>query len=138
MSQYSVYCAICPVEAIFREDSGSIDSKDTPTMLDIVKLSEELRAKLQHETDVLMSDRLMTKEVLEARAKELAHKRDDELRRVDQWASQQKALISEIFTALLAEIEADRLRNETNLARMKGEVPAPAKVRTERHLKAAE
>ena len=108
-------------------------------MLDIVKLSEELRAKLQHETDVLMSDRLMTKEVLEARAKELAHKREDELRRVDQWAIQQKSLISEIFSALIAEIEADRQRNESNLSRMKGELPAPAKTaRPERHLKAAE
>ena len=108
-------------------------------MLDIVKLSEELRAKLQHETDVLMSDRLMTKEVLEARAKELAHKRDDELRRVDLWAGQQKNLISEIFSALIAEIEADRQRNESNLSRMKGELPAPVKMaRPERHLKAAE
>ena len=107
-------------------------------MLDIVKLSEDLSAKLQQETDILMSDRLMTKDVLEARAKELAQKRDDELRRVEQWASQQKALIGEIFSALLAETEADAKRNDANLARMRGETPSPAKTRAERHLKAAE
>lgn len=109
-------------------------------MLDIVKLSEDLRAKLQHETDMLMSDRLMTKDVLESRARELVSKRDDELRRVDIWASQQKALISEIFSALLTEIEADRARNEENLRRMKGEPPAPVHMASKpmRHLKAAE
>lgn len=109
-------------------------------MLDIVKLSEELRAKLQHETDLLMSDRLMTRDVLEARAKELTEKRDDELRRIDQWASQQKTLIKEIFSALIAETEADSQRNEDNIARMKGELgvtekPASNKIR---QLRAAE
>ena len=107
-------------------------------MLDIVKLSEDLSSKLRQETDILMSDRLMTKDVLEARAKELDHKRDEELRRVEQWAGQQKSLINEIFSALLSETEADRKRNEANLARMQGEVPAPAKARAERHLNAAE
>jgi hypothetical protein len=91
-------------------------------MLDIVKLSEELRTKLQHETDLLMSDRLMTRDVLEARAKELAQKRDDELNRVDKWAAQQKSLIRELFSAMLSELEADSERNETNIARMKGEL----------------
>ncbi len=110
------------------------------TMLDIVKLSEELKTKLQHETDILMSDRLMTRDVLEARTRELNAKRDDELRRVDQWATQQKALITEIFSALISEIDADRQRNETNIARMKGETlpEAPAKPKNVRHLKAAE
>lgn len=107
-------------------------------MLDIVKLSADLSAKLQQETDILMSDRLMTREVLEARTKELEQKRDDELRRVDQWASQQKALIGEIFSALLSETEADAKRNDANIARMRSETPAPAKARAERHLKAAE
>lgn len=110
------------------------------TMLDIVKLSEDLKTKLQHETDLLMSDRLMTRDVLEARTRELNSKRDDELRRVDQWATQQKALITEIFSALISEIDADRQRNDANIARMKGEaVPeAPAKPKNVRHLKAAE
>ena len=109
-------------------------------MLDIVKLSEELRTKLQHETDLLMSDRLMTRDVLEARVKELVQKREDELRRVDQWATQQKSLIKEIFSALLSEIEADQQRNDANIARMKGELASEAKTTSEkvRQLKAAE
>lgn len=114
-------------------------------MLDIVKLSEDLRAKLQQETDILMSDRLMTREVLENRARELESKCNDELRRVDEWAQQQKALISEIFSALLSEIEADRRRNEANLAHMRGDgsVPAAAAAKVAarpaaRHLNAAE
>lgn len=113
-------------------------------MLDIVKLSEDLRSKLQQETDILMSDRLMTREVLENRARELESKCGDELRRVDEWATQQKALISEIFSALLSEIEADRRRNEANLAHMRGDGPAPTATtikpapRAPRHLNAAE
>ena len=112
-------------------------------MLDIVKLSEDLRAKLQQETEILMSDRLMTREVLENRARELEAKCNEELRRVDEWAMQQKALISEIFSALLSEIEADRRRNEVNLAHMRGEdTPAgsttPPAARQGRHLDAAE
>jgi hypothetical protein len=109
-------------------------------MFDIVKMSEELRSKLQHETDLLMSDRLMTRDVLEARAKELEQKRDDELRRVEEWAKQQRSLIKDVFEALLGEVEADRERNEANIVRMKG-VTAGRSVDADekaRQLKAAE
>jgi hypothetical protein len=109
-------------------------------MQNIIKMSENLHSKLQQETDILMSDRLMTRDVLEARSEELASKRDDELRRVDQWATQQKALITEIFSALLGEIESDRQRNDQAIARIKGESDIPAKptAKNVRHLKAAE
>lgn len=110
-------------------------------MLDIVKLSDELRTKLQHETDILISDRLMTRDVLDARAKELAAKREEELRRVEQWGAQQKALITEVFSALLTEIDADKQRNESHLALLKGETPpalGKAQAKPPRHLKAAE
>jgi hypothetical protein len=91
-------------------------------MLDIVKISEQLFAKLQQEADVLMSDRLLSQQVLEARTRELTNKKNEELNRIEQWAAQQKALISEIFSALIAEVEADRQRNESNLMRMRGEL----------------
>lgn len=110
-------------------------------MLDIVKLSEDLQARLQHESDLLMSDRLMTRDVLEARAGELAAKRDEELQRIDQWASQQKALVKEIFSAMIGEIEADRQRNEAHLTRMRGDAATgekPAASARPRMLKAAE
>lgn len=105
---------------------------ERPTvMYNVVTLSQELMTKLQQETDLVMSDRLLTRDVLEARLAELARKRDEEMTRVEQWANQQKKLITEIFSAMIAEHEADRLRNEENMARMKGEKahaqPAPAK-----------
>ncbi len=100
-------------------------------MYNVVTMSQELMTKLQQETDLVMSDRLLTRDVLEARLAELARKRDEELTRVEQWANQQKKLIGEIFSAMIAEHEADRLRNEENMAHMKGEKAqvqaAPAK-----------
>lgn len=102
-------------------------------MFDVVNLSQELMTKLRQETDLVMSDRLLTRDVLENRIKELAKRRDEELTRVEQWAAQQKALIAEIFAAMIAENEADRQRNEEHMAHMKGKaapaaapVPAPA------------
>ena len=58
-------------------------------MYNVVTMSQELMTKLQQETDLVMSDRLLTRDVLEARLAELAKKRDEELVRVDQWANQQ-------------------------------------------------
>ena len=109
-------------------------------MLDVVTLSQELMTKLRQETDLVMSDRLLTRDVLDARIKELAKKRDDEMARVDKWANQQKALINEVFSALIAENEADRKRNEEHLAHMNGE-KAPhtqAASKPVRQLRAAE
>jgi hypothetical protein len=101
-------------------------------MFSIVNLSEDLLTKLRQEADILLSDRLMTRDVLEARANELHQKRDEELRRIEKWATQQKELVGEIFAALISETEADRQRNENNLARMKAELEAlsapPAKM----------
>ena len=108
-------------------------------MFSIVNLSEDLLTRLRQETDILLSDRLMTRDVLEARCNELNHKRDEELRRVDKWATEQKALITEIFAALISETEADRQRNEGNLARMKAEMETmPAANKSTHRLKAAE
>lgn len=110
-------------------------------MLDIVKLSEELKTRLQIETDLNLSDRLMTRDLLEARAKELAARRDEELQRIEQWASQQKAMVKEIFSAMIGEIEADRQRNEGHLTRIQGksmESDKPLESVEAPHLKAAE
>ena len=96
-------------------------------MLDIVTLGQELMTKLRQETDLVMSDRLLTRDVLEARIRELTEKRDEELQRVDSWASQQKALISDVFQSLIAENESDRKRNEAQLSHMKGEDSEPEK-----------
>ncbi|WP_373503043.1 hypothetical protein [Aestuariivirga sp.] len=104
-------------------------------MFSIVTLSEDLLTKLRQEADILLSDRLMMRDVLEARSNELHHKRDEDLRRVEKWATQQKELINEVFAAIISETETDRQRNESNLSRMKSELetmsgatpPAPAR-----------
>ena len=108
-------------------------------MYNVVTMSQELHTKLQQETELVLSDRLLTRDVLEARLAELAKKRDEELIRIDQWASQQKKLVNEIFSAMIAEHEADRQRNEENLAHMKGEkaVHRPAPVKAPRQLRVA-
>jgi hypothetical protein len=94
-------------------------------MLDIVKMSEDLRTRLQREADAIINDRLTMRDVLEARVRELADKRDKEIARVDAWALQQRQLIHEIFTALLLETENDRLKNNESLQRMTSEARAP-------------
>jgi hypothetical protein len=117
-------------------------------MLDIVKMSEDLRSRLQREADTLINDRLIMRDVLEARGRELADKRDKEIARIDAWATQQRQLIQEIFSAILLETEMDRLKNDESLQRMTGEartldvapahVPAKPAPRGLKHLKAAE
>lgn len=94
-------------------------------MLDIVKLTEELRSKLQNETDELINDRLTTKDLLKARARELAERRDAELTRIDQWARQQRKVMEEIFSALIQETEADARSNDDSLQRLIGEHHLP-------------
>jgi hypothetical protein len=89
-------------------------------MLDIVKMSEELRSKLQREADSLISDRLMMRDVLEARTRELLDKRDAEISRIEDWAKEQRRLVQEIFAALLQETESDRFKNDESLQRMAG------------------
>lgn len=94
-------------------------------MLDIVKMSEELRSKLQLEADTLINDRLTMRDVLEARSRELADKRDAEIGRIESWAADQRKLVQEIFTALLQETEMDRMKNDESLERMTGGMHAP-------------
>ncbi len=94
-------------------------------MLDIVKLTEELRSKLQSETDELINDRLTTRDLLKARARELAERRDAELARIEQWAGQQRKVMEEIFSALIQETEADARSNDNSLQRLIGEHQVP-------------
>ncbi len=94
-------------------------------MLDIVKLTEELRSKLQSETDELINDRLTTKDLLKARSRELAERRDAELNRIEQWARQQRKAMEDIFGALIQETEADARSNDDSLQRLIGENLVP-------------
>ncbi len=90
-------------------------------MHDLVKYSEALSLKLQKEYEALVNDRETTRDVLESRRSELAKMRDDELRRLEQFFQQQKAMVSGIFSALLSEVEADLAKNADNLKHLTGE-----------------
>jgi len=95
-------------------------------MHDIVKYSEDLAGRLQKEFETLVADREMTRDILDARRKELVKMRDDELRRLEQFYQQQKSMVSGIFQALLGEIDADLVKNDENLKHLTGSNgPAP-------------
>ena len=94
-------------------------------MHDIVKYSEDLAGRLQKEFETLVADREMTRDILDARRKELVRMRDDELRRLEQFYQQQKSMVSGIFQALLSEIDADLTKNDEGLKHLTGNA-APA------------
>ena len=99
-------------------------------MHDIVKYSEDLAGRLQKEFETLVADREMTRDILDARRKELVKMRDDELRRLEQFYQQQKSMVSGIFQALLNEIDADLAKNDENLKHLTGDTgPAPKSVK---------
>ncbi len=96
-------------------------------MHDIVKYSEDLAGRLQKEFETLVADREMTRDILDARRKELVKMRDDELRRLEQFYQQQKSMVSGIFQALLNEIDADLTKNDENLKHLTGNTGAAPK-----------
>jgi hypothetical protein len=91
-------------------------------MRDIVKLSAEIQTRLSQEMDSLISERSTARAILEARTGELAKLRDAELKRIEQWAEQQKVLIRDVFGAIISENQADIERCDTAIARLGGEV----------------
>jgi len=93
-------------------------------MRDLLKLGEELRTRMIEETEVMLVERTTMRDVTQTRARELMAKREEELRRIDYWAESQKAIVSDVFTAMIAENDADRQKHEVAIRRLGGE-PAP-------------
>jgi flagellar basal body P-ring protein FlgI len=91
-------------------------------MRDIVKLTGEMQNRISDELDGLVNERSTARAILESRSVELAKLRDAEIRRVEQWAEQQKAMINEVFGAIIAENAADIERCDIAIARLGGEV----------------
>jgi hypothetical protein len=89
-------------------------------MRDILKLNAEFQARATDEMEQILADRTVVHQILESRGLELGLKRDEELRRIEQWAEQQKALIRELFDAMIAENHADMDRNEALIRRIGG------------------
>lgn len=100
-------------------------------MREVLKLGEQLTAKLAEETSIMLAERSMLRDVVAARAHELNLKRDEELARIDAWAEKQKALVREVFAAMVAEAELDLHKHEEAIRRLNGDVamsnlpPAP-------------
>jgi hypothetical protein len=90
-------------------------------MRDILKLSAELQARATEEMEEILAERAVVREVLEARGKELGLKRDEELARIEQWAEQQKALVHDVFAAMIAENQADLDKNDALMQRIGGD-----------------
>ncbi len=91
-------------------------------MRDIVKLTGEMQNRISDELDGLVSERSTARAILETRSAELAKLRDAEIRRVEHWAEQQKAMINEVFGAIIAENMADIERCDIAIAKLGGEV----------------
>lgn len=94
-------------------------------MREILKLGDELRTRMIEETEVMLVERTTMRDVTQTRGRELIAKRDEELRRIDYWAESQKAIVTDVFAAMIAENDADRQKHEAAIRRLSGE-SAPA------------
>ena len=92
-------------------------------MQDIIKLGEELHSRVVRETDSMIAERSMMRDIVESRGRELIAKRDEELHRIDAWAKSQKEIVRDVFTAMISENEADKLKHELAIKRLVGEAP---------------
>jgi hypothetical protein len=94
-------------------------------MQEIIKLGEELKARVVRETDVMIAERCLLRDIVENRGRELQRKCEEELRRIEGWAEGQKQVVREVFHAMISENEADKLKHEAAIARLYGESLAP-------------
>jgi hypothetical protein len=92
-------------------------------MQDIIKMGEELHARVVRETDSMIAERSMMRDIVESRGRELIAKRDEELHRIDAWAKSQKDIVRDVFTAMISENDADKAKHEVALKRLMGEAP---------------
>lgn len=90
-------------------------------MRDLIKLGDELRARIVEESDVMLTERTMMRDILETRGRELHTKRDEELRRIDRWADSQREIVRDVFAAMIAENEADKQKHEAAIKRLLGD-----------------
>jgi hypothetical protein len=91
-------------------------------MREVLKLGEQLANKLAEETTIMLAERTMLRDVTAARSRELAVKRDEELARIDNWAEKQKAIVREVFAAMLAENDLDLQKHEEAIRRLNGDL----------------
>ena len=59
-------------------------------MREVVRLGEQFHARMVEEVELMAAERSMLRDVAVARGRELQARRDEELRRIDNWAQSQK------------------------------------------------
>jgi hypothetical protein len=95
-------------------------------MRETVKLGEDLVNAMVQETEMMLAERSAMRDILETRGGELEARRDEELRRIDRWAEAQKAVVGEVFAAMISENEIDKQKHEGAIKRLLGDNPMPA------------
>lgn len=95
-------------------------------MRDLLKLGEELRTRMIEEVEIMLVERTMMRDVTQTRGRELVAKREEELRRIEYWAESQKAIVSDVFSAMISENEIDRQKHEVAIRRLTTEGAPPA------------
>jgi hypothetical protein len=90
-------------------------------MRDILRLNAELQSTATEEMETLLAERAVFRSILENRAKELATTLDNELRRIENWAEQQKQMMRETFNAMMTENQLDMERNDALVHRIGGD-----------------
>ena len=94
-------------------------------MQEIIKLGEELKARVVRETDAMIAERCLLRDIVENRGRELQRRCEEELRRIESWAEGQKQVVREVFQAMIAENDSDKLKHEAAIARLYGESMVP-------------
>ena len=91
-------------------------------MRDIAKLSAEIHTRIAEELDSLVNERSTARAILLSRSAELAKLRDAEVKRIEQWAEQQKIMIKDVFGAIISENQADIARCDMAISRLDSEL----------------
>lgn len=90
-------------------------------MREILQQCDELRQKLLGETEQMMIERVMMRDIASARSRELFMKRDEEFRRIERWYESQKTAVDELFTAMISECEADLKKHDAAIKLLSAE-----------------
>jgi hypothetical protein len=116
-----VYCAIPTLKYGGQLPEASSKQTGAFEMREILKLGEELRSRMIEETEIMLAERALMHDIAETRGRELLTKREEELRRIERWTESQKAVVADVFSAMIAENEVDKQKHESAIRRLNGE-----------------
>ncbi|MBC8035708.1 MAG: hypothetical protein H7X89_00605 [Rhizobiales bacterium] len=95
-------------------------------MRDIIKMNEQLQARMIEEAEAMLTERTMLRDVALGRGRALQARWDEELHRIDKWAQSQKDVVKEVFSAMITENNFDVEKHSNAIHRLKGNsTPTP-------------